>query len=143
MKYIPQPSRATWLAQCLILLVAAWNLQAGLAFIFAPEQFAPGFMLTGVAGAAAVRGVGVLFLMWNVPYLVALWNPQRYFLALQLAVAMQAVGLVGESYILSTLTAEYAALAASITRFATFDGIGLLLLLAAFLLVRESLRQET
>jgi len=143
MKYIPQLNRETWLAQCLILLVTAWNLQAGLAFILQPERFAPGFMLSGAPGAAAVRGVGILFVMWNVPYLVALWNPQKYFLALQLAVAMQAVGLVGESYILSTLTAEYAVLSASITRFATFDGLGLLLLLVAFLLVRKSSSQAT
>jgi hypothetical protein len=129
--------RSLWLARCLILLVTAWNLQAALAFILRPESFAPGFMLTGVPGAAAVRGVGILFLMWNVPDLVALWQPRKYFLALQLAVVMQFVGLLGESYILSTLTAEYATLAASITRFVLFDGTGLVLLLAAFLLVRN------
>lgn len=137
MKYAPQRTRKTWLAQCLILLVTAWNIQAGLAFILQPERFAPGFMLTGVPGAAAVRGVGVLFVMWNVPYLVALWNPQRYFLALQLAAAMQAVGLLGESYILSTLTAEYATLAASIERFIAFDAAGLFLLLAALFAARK------
>ena len=140
MKYAPQLNRDTWLAQCLILLVTAWNLQAALAFIIQPESFAPGFMLSGVPGAAAVRGVGVLFLMWNVPYLAALWNPNSNFLALKLAVAMQALGLIGESYILSTLTAGYAPLAASITRFMTFDGIGLILLLAAFLLVRRGVQ---
>ncbi len=137
MKYAFQLTRQTWLAQSLIFLVTAWNIQAGLAFLLQPEQFAPGFMLGGVPGAVAVRGVGVLFLMWNVPYLVALWNPQKYFLALQLAVAMQAVGLAGESYILSTLTAEYATLAASIERFIAFDGAGLLLLLGAFWLVSK------
>jgi len=138
MKYAPQLNRATWLAQCLILLVTAWNLQAALAFMLQPESFAPGFMLSGVPGAAAVRGVGLLFLMWNLPYLVALWNPQENFLALKLAVAMQAVGLIGESYILSTLTVGYATLAASITRFITFDGIGLALLLAALLLIKKT-----
>ncbi len=138
MKYAPQLNRATWLAQCLILLVTAWNLQAALAFMLQPESFAPSFMLSGVPGAAAVRGVGLLFVMWNVPYLVALWNPQKYFLALKLAVVMQAIGLIGESYILSTLTAEYATLAAAITRFVVFDGIGLLLLTAALLSERKS-----
>lgn len=128
-----------WLAQGLILLVTAWNIQAGLAFLLQPERFAPGFMLTGVPGAAAVRGVGVLFLMWNVPYLVALWNPRKYFLALQLAVTMQAVGLLGESYIVSTLTGEYDTLAASIWRFIAFDGVGLLLLIAALLSARKSI----
>jgi len=138
MKYTPQLTRETWLAQCLILLVTAWNLQAALAFLLQPERFAPGFMLSGAPGAAAVRGVGVLFVMWNIPYLVALWNPQKYFLALQLAVAMQAVGLVGETWILSTLTAEYALLADSIRRFIAFDAAGLLLLLIALLIIRKS-----
>ena len=95
-------------------------------------------MLGGVPGAAAVRGVGLLFVMWNIPYLVALWNPQKYFLALKLALAMQAIGLLGESYIISTLTTEYATLAASLTRFVIFDGSGLLLLTVAFLLARKS-----
>ncbi len=138
MKYVPQLTRETWLAQSLILPVTAWNLQAALAFLLQPEQFAPGFMLSGTPGAAAVRGVGILFVMWNVPYLVALCNPQKYFLALQLAVAMQAVGLVGETWILSTLTAEYALLADSIRRFIAFDAAGLLLLLIALLALRKS-----
>lgn len=138
MKYAPQLTRQTWPAQCLILPVTAWNLQAALAFILQPEQFAPSFMLNGVPGAAAVRGVGVLFVMWNVPYLAAFWNPRKYFLALQLAVTMQAVGLAGEIYILSTLTAEYDTLAASIRRFAAFDGVGLLLLIFALLSARKS-----
>lgn len=139
MKYTPLNHRETWLARCLIFLVTAWNIQAGLAFIFQPERFAPAFMLGGVPGMAAVRGVGILFLMWNLPYLVALWHPRRHFLALQLAVSMQAVGLLGESFILSTLTAEYATLAASIWRFVAFDGIGLLLLIAALVSVRKSI----
>jgi hypothetical protein len=58
---------------------------------------------------AKYKGIGLLFLMWNVPDLIALWNPKKYFLALKLAVTMQFIGLLGESYILSTLTAEYAA----------------------------------
>ncbi len=133
MSLTPQPHRATWPPRLLILPVTAWNLQAALAFTLQPESFAPGFMLSGVPGAAAVRGVGILFLMWNIPYLAALWHPQKNLLALKLAAAMQAVGLLGELYLLSTLTAEYATLAASIIRFVAFDGIGLLLLLAALL----------
>jgi hypothetical protein len=133
-------SRSTRLAQISILIVTAWNLQAALAFMLQPANYAPGFMLTGIPGAAAVRGVGILLLMWNVPYLVALWDPQKYFLALKLAVVMQLVGLLGESYILSTLTAGYATLSASITRFITFDGVGLIFLLVAFLSIWKGSR---
>ena len=66
----------------------------------APATFAPGFELGGAAGAAAVRGMGVLFLMWNVPYAVALWHPVRYRMSLYEAITMQAIGLIGESLIL-------------------------------------------
>ena len=121
-----------WLSRILIAVVTAWNLQAALVFILWPERFAPGFELTGVPGAAAVRGTGILFLMWNVPYLVALWHPRKYRLALGLALAMQLIGLVGESMILFSLPDGYAQLRASITRFIAFDGSGLLLLLIAF-----------
>jgi len=121
-----------WIARFLIALVTAWNLQAALVFILWPERFAPGFELPGVPGAAAVRGTGILFLMWNVPYLVALWHPRRYRLALGLALAMQFIGLVGESLMLATLPGGYTLLRASITRFVAFDASGLVLLAVAF-----------
>lgn len=125
-----------WISRLLIGLVTTWNLQAALTFILWPEQYTPGFELTGVPGAAAVRGTGILFVMWNVPYLAAIWHPRRYRLALDLAVVMQFIGLVGESLILFTLSNEHALLSASITRFIAFDASGLLLLGVAFWLVR-------
>jgi hypothetical protein len=121
-----------WIARLLIGLVTAWNLQAALIFILWPEQYAPGFELAGVPGAAAVRGTGILFLMWNVPYLLALWHPHKYRLVLRLALAMQLTGLVGESLMLATLPQGYTLLRASITRFIAFDASGLVLLVAGF-----------
>ena len=97
-----------------------------------------GFELTGVHGAAAVRGTGILFVMWNVPYLVALWNPLKYRLVLSIAIVMQLVGLIGESFILFTLPDGHALLSTSITRFIIFDGSGLVLLIAAFLLGKQN-----
>jgi hypothetical protein len=111
-----------WLARGLIVLVTAWNLQAALTFILWPEQYVPGFELTGVPGAVAVRGTGILFLMWNAPYLVALWHPRKYRLALGLALVMQFIGLVGESAILLTLPGGHALLRASITRLIEYSG---------------------
>jgi hypothetical protein len=131
-----KPSTQLWLSRLLIAIVTGWNLQCAAVFLIAPTGFAAGFELDGVPGAAAVRGLAVLFVMWNVPYLVALWHPQRYTLALALAVAMQFVGLAGESFILSTLPAEYAILRGSIWRFIWFDGAGLPFLLAAWMLVK-------
>ena len=125
-----------WLARILIAIVTGWNLQAALVFILWPERFMHSFELTGVPGAAAVRGTGILFMMWNVPYLVALWNPRKYRLVLGIAIIMQLVGLVGESFILFTLPDGHTLLRASIIRFITFDGGGLLLLVLAFWLVK-------
>lgn len=127
-----------WLARGLIGLVAAWNLQAALVFFMWPERYAPGFELTGVSGAAAVRGTGILFVMWNLPYLVALWHPRKNRLALELALAMQSIGLLGESLILAGLPEGYALLRTSITRFVAFDASGLVLLALALWVLKRN-----
>ena len=127
----------TWISRLLILLVAAWNIQAGIVFIASPQMFVGAYELSGAAGEAAVRGVGVLFLMWNVPYVFAAFDPIRFRLALTFALLMQLTGLVGESYILSTLTMDHLILRESILRFIAFDGAGLVILFVAWLLVRK------
>ena len=123
-----------WAARFLIAVVVAWNLECALVFWFNPGIFAPGFELAGIPGAAAVRGFAVLFVMWNIPYLVALWHPQRHRLSLWEALAMQAVGVIGESFILFSLPAGQAILHASLLRFITFDASGVVALLGAVLL---------
>jgi hypothetical protein len=128
--------RRLWLARTLIFVVIAWNLQAAIVFLFWPETFAPGFELTGIPGAAAVRGIAVLFVMWNVPYVVACWQPQKYNLALKEALVMQFIGLLGESWIYFSLATGHALLQSSILRFIGFDGTGLVLLLLAYFLTR-------
>jgi hypothetical protein len=131
------PVMRIWLARLLIGAVTIWNLQAAVIFFFSPASFVPAYELSGTAGEAAVRGVGLLFLMWNVPYLFALLDPIRYKLGLVFAVLMQLIGLIGESYILSTLSVDHAVLRNSIFRFIVFDGTGLLLLVTAYLLVKD------
>ena len=121
----------------LIGSVLFWNVQCALAFLFAPATFAPGFELSGAAGAAAVRGMGVLFLMWNVPYAVALWHPVRYRVSLYEAITMQAIGLIGESLILWSLGGAHPVAAGSVTRFIAFDGAGLVLLVLAVWVTRR------
>ena len=126
-----------WIARLFIGIVTAWNLQAAFMFIFSPSGFVSAYELSGTAGEAAVRGIGILFLMWNVPYLFALQNPIRYQLALYFALLMQFAGLIGESYILSTLPLQHVVLRNSIFRFIIFDGAGFLLLLLAYLLSKN------
>ena len=82
-----------------------------------------------------MRGFGVLFLMWCVPYAVAAWNPYRFQVALYESIAMQTIGLIGELVILSTLSDNYANAIRSIKRFSIFDSAGLIILFTALLLV--------
>ncbi len=125
------------LARIFIIPVLAWNVQCALAFLIQPATYAPGFELSGVAGTAAVRGMGILFLMWNIPYAVALSDPLRRRVSLHESAAMQAVALVGETLLLLSLPDGFPVLRASILRFIWFDAAGLLLLLAAVALVRS------
>jgi hypothetical protein len=74
--------------------------------------------------------------MWNVPHLFALQNPVRYRLALYLSLLMQFIGLIGESYILSTLPTGHVMLRNSIFRFIAFDGAGSLFLVTAYLVTK-------
>jgi hypothetical protein len=116
--------------------VILWNVQCGIAFLVAPATYAPGFELSGPAGEAMVRGLGVLFLMWNVPYFVALLHPVRHRTSLHEAVAMQAIGLAGESLILWSLGSGHPAASSTMLRFIAFDGAGLVLLLLAVWVTR-------
>ena len=123
-----------WAARLLIAIVVAWNLECALVFFLNPGAFAPGFELSGIPGEAALRGFAVLFVMWNIPYLVALWQPRRHRLSLWEALAMQTVGVIGESLILFFIPEGYASLHTSILRFIAFDAAGVALLsIAAFL----------
>lgn len=116
----------------------ASNLYCAILFIWQPGSYAPAFQLSGASAEAAVRGMGVLFLMWNVPYAVAFSNPLRQRTSLWEAVAMQAIGLVGESLIYLGLPAEYSLARQSIVRFMLFDAAGLACLLLAVWVSRES-----
>jgi len=126
------------LARGLIGLVILANLQCALLFLIQPGVYAPGFQLAGEVGQAVVRGFGVLFLMWNIPYGVALWHPVRHRLSLFEAVAMQSVGLGGEALIYISTPVTVVLMRSSLERFITFDFLGLLALLAAVWLVRRT-----
>jgi hypothetical protein len=129
------PGWPQWAARGALALVLAWNLQAALAFILAPDAHAPGFEVSGVPGRAVVQGFGVLFLMWNVPYAAALVQPVRQIVPFACAVVAQFIGLAGETWMLTTLPPGHAALRATGLRFIAFDGAGLVLLAVAFALV--------
>jgi len=133
-----KPSTHLLLARLAIGLVFLWNIQCAFTFLLWPGRFATGFELSGMPGEAALRGVGVLFLMWNIPYAVALWHPMRYRVSLYEATAMQAIGLLGEILICLGLPTSHNVLQTSLLRFIAFDGAGLVLLSLAVWLVRRA-----
>ncbi len=136
MKKSDGAKKGIWAARVLIFAVSAWNLQVAYVFFRFPQGFVAGFELSGAAGAAAVRGMGILFLMWNVPYFFAMWHPKRFRVSLYEAIAMQSIGLVGENVILQALGVEHVLLRTSVMRFVSFDFAGLLFLLGALFLSR-------
>lgn len=123
-------------ASILIALVFFSNVQAGIAFLFQPHKYAWAYELNGMPGEIAIAGTGLLFLMWNVPYLFALLNPVRFKISLVQALLMQLIGLVGETLLLTQIRVDaHTVLHNSIMRFIVFDAAGLLCLLAALFLV--------
>ncbi len=127
----------------MIGLVTFFNLQCAFYFLFRPADYAPGFELSGVPGSAIIQGMGLLFLMWNIPYLFALVNPLKHFVSLIEAVIMQGVGVVGETMLLLALKGEHPLIQASVLRFILFDGAGLILLIIALLLILRLKRSRS
>ncbi len=124
----------TWIARVLIAAVTIMNIQAAFQFMLRPQDYAPGFELTGVPGEAIMQGLGLLFLMWSIPYVFAALQPVKNFISLISAVIMQFIGVAGDTLILLRLPGEHPEITSSVTRFILFDGAGLLVLLVALFL---------
>lgn len=125
-----------WLARLALTVVFCFNVNCALAFIARPGDFAPGFEVSGVPGEALVRGMGILFLMWNATYPLAIWNPRRYRWLFLIIIAQQAIGLAGETWMLLTLPPGHAPLATTGWRFILFDSGGLAAMLVTFTLMQ-------
>ena len=123
-----------WVSRLLIAAVTIMNLQAAFLFMLRPGDFSYGFEMIGTAGEAMMRGMGLLFLMWNIPYIFAAIHPTRNFISLVEAVIMQFIGVAGETLILVGLPGEHPLIEVSVKRFILFDGSGFVFLLIALLL---------
>jgi hypothetical protein len=121
----------------MIGFVTLVNIQCSVWFITKPVFFAPAYQLAGIPGNIAIQGFGILFLMWNIPYLFATINPIKYKVSLIEAVLMQTTGLFGEAMIYLNLPNGYPLLSDSMMRFIRFDAAGLLILAMASFLVIE------
>jgi len=126
-----------WAARIAVALVLGANLSAAIPYVLWPDQYASAFELSGVPGAAMVRGVGILFLMWCVAYLPILAHPDRHPALFGVILVQQVIGLAGEGWIVASLPEGHAALAATGLRFMIFDGAGLALLVLACTLARR------
>jgi len=126
-----------FVARCCIGLVLFINLNCAVQFLSKPEFFRSGFELTGVPGSAMVQGMGLLFLMWNVPYVFALLHPIKNRISMVETLIMQWIGVSGESILMSQLPGSHLNLKASVHRFVLFDGAGFIMLLFAFLITRR------
>lgn len=127
-----------WLARLVLAVVFFFNVSCALAFIAKPAAYAPGFEVSGVVGEVLVRGIGILFLMWNVTYPLAIWDPWRYRRLFLIIIIQQAIGSTGETWMLLTLPPGHAALATTGWRFVAFDGGGLVAMLVTFALMQLS-----
>ncbi len=125
------------IGRILIGVVVFINLQCALLFLLFPSTYAPAFELSGIPGENVISSLGILFVMWNIPYLFALVHPKKYRVSLIQAILMQTVGFVGESILWINIEPAYSIMKSSLFRFMVFDGGGLLLLLAAIILVKR------
>ncbi len=125
------------MARILIGLVVLDNLSCAVLFMVAPADYMPSFELQGAAGKAMVQGMGLLFVMWNVPYVFAFVNPRKFRISLLEAILMQTIGLVGESILRTMLPAGLSILRMAVMRFIVFDAAGLALLFLAGWLTRN------
>jgi len=138
MKFFNNFSPARTISTILISLVCIVNIQAGLDFYFRPQFYTSAYELTGIPGQIAISGFGILFIMWNIPYIYALWNPIKNKTSLLQAIFMQFIGCIGETTLLFRLPEKiYPLLRSSILRFVIFDSIGLFLLIGAILIIHK------
>jgi len=125
-----------WLVRLVVGVVFLFNVTCALEFIAWPERYAPAFEVSGTPGQMLVRGMGILFLMWNATYPPVLARPDRNRTLLAVILAQQAIGLAGEVWMWVTLPPGHTALWATGLRFIAFDGAGLVGMGLAFWLLR-------
>lgn len=123
---------ATVAVRLVFTAVFVMNVVCALQFIVDPAAFVGAYQLEGAGAEAAVRGMGIVFLMWNATYPLFIVRPVKQKALGIIILIQQAIGCVGESFVLFALPADADVLAASIMRFTMCDAIGLVLMTLAF-----------
>jgi len=127
--------RSLWLARIVVGTVFLINVSCALVFILQPDKYSPGFEVTGFPGRIYVQGLGILFLMWNATYPLVIYNPIRYRAMFVVILIQQAIGVVGETWLWLTMPSGHLLLRTTGLRFMLFDGIGLIVMVAAYWLL--------
>ena len=131
--------KAAWLARIAVLIVFILNVMCAIQFIAEPMRYAAAYGLPATQDSAAmVAGLGVAFLMWNVTYPAVIFSPRRFRALYVVVLIQQLVGLIGESFIwwrLINAGLGSGLMAAGIMRFVIFDAGGLVIMLAAFIVL--------
>lgn len=128
----PRGRPGEWFARAALGAVFLMNIAAAMAFLARPEEFTGSFELSGLPGQVAVRGFGLLFLMWNATYPLVILRPIRHPTLFLIILIQQALGVLGEAWIWLRLPLGHAALRETGLRFLLFDGAGLLIMGAAY-----------
>lgn len=129
--------RTVGFARIVVGIVFAVNVWCALVFIFDPAPYAGGFELSGLPGRIVVQSFGILFLMWNATYPPVLFDPLRQRTMFAVVLVQQAIGVIGETWLLLTLPPGHFALQATGLRFIVFDGLGLIAMGIAYMLLRK------
>lgn len=127
-------SFSIWWIRLPIFLVLFFNIQCAVMFLLSPQRYAPSFELSGQTGTIVIQAMAILFIMWNVPYVLALVHPLNHLTSLVEAFVMQFIGGLGETLLYFSIDPGAEQVRSSIARFMLFDWGGLFLLLAALLL---------
>jgi hypothetical protein len=133
---------AEWFARAAVGMVFVMNVWCAAAYLANPDVYAPTYGLAGATGRTIVQAFGVLFLMWNATYPPVMWMPRSTTALFAIVLIQQAIGLAGETWLLLNLPAGQSAMWATGTRFAIFDGSGLVLMLVAFVVLRRTIVAE-
>lgn len=123
---------AIWTSRCAVGFVLAVNIACALSFIFKPEAYSAGFEISGLPGKVVIQAFGILFLMWNATYPPVVAHPDTQRTLFAVILIQQAIGIVGETWIWLTLPSGHSALHATGLRFILFDGIGFVVMGAAY-----------
>jgi hypothetical protein len=112
-------------------------MSCAISFIIDPSQGTMGYELSGVGAIAAIRGMGVIMLMWNVSYIPLIYRPSRFRCLFVVVIIQQLIAVVGDIYVVLFDAPSASILRSSVMQFLAFDIAGIIALTIAYFLSRK------